>query len=210
MACLSASTRDVWPIPLAHNCLPLARTIALLLLCFTILFANTRSSIWAWVGCRLVTLRKSFSVSTFASACWASMPFNAERYLVAGSERSFATSIIRFFLHLRVSRAFSVYSGAMITSKNILFISSATASSIVPLAINTPPNADTGSQARAAVHASAMVAREAMPQALLCFSIAKVGSSKSLIRLTAASMSRRLLYDISLPCSLSNILLKSP
>ncbi len=65
--------------------------------------------------------------------------------------------------------------------------------STVPLVMSTPPNALTGSPARASFQASAMVGRVARPHALLCLSTAKVGSENSEMRLTAASMSRRLL-----------------
>ena len=67
----------------------------------------------------------------------------------------------------------------MITSKNILLISSAAALSITAFVMSTPPNADTGSPASASVQASNTVGREARPQALLCFSMAKVVSVNS-------------------------------
>ena len=95
--------------------------------------------------------------------------------------------------------ASSVYEGAMHTSKKILFISSAVTSSISVLEMSTPPKADTGSPARAASHASRTLERDAMPQALLCLRIANVVSSKSPIKFTAASISSKLLYEISLP-----------
>jgi hypothetical protein len=45
----------------------------------------------------------------------------------------------------------------------------------------TPPKADTGSQAKASTQASFKEGRDAIPQALLCFRIAKVGSLNLLI-----------------------------
>ena len=51
--------------------------------------------------------------------------------------------MMRFFFCLRIARASSVYSGAIITSKKILSISSAADLSTVPLVIRTPPNAPT-------------------------------------------------------------------
>ena len=56
-----------------------------------------------------------------------------------------------------------------------------------------PPNAETGSPAKAAFQASTKVSRDAKPQALLCFNIANVVSSNSEINDTAASMSNKLL-----------------
>ncbi len=44
---------------------------------------------------------------------------------------------------------------------------------MTPLVISTPPKADTGSPANASFQASNTVGREARPQALLCFRIAK-------------------------------------
>ena len=51
--------------------------------------------------------------------------------------------------------------------------------SIVLLVINIPPKAEIGSQASASRYTWWTVAPEAIPQALLCFSIAKVVSLKS-------------------------------
>jgi hypothetical protein len=50
------------------------------------------------------------------------------------------------------------------------------------------------------------------PQALLCFNIAKVGESSlnSEIKLTAESISKKLLYESFLPLSCSNNASKSP
>ncbi len=86
-------------------------------------------------------------------------------------------------------------------SKNNLLISSATSSSTSLLVMITPPKADMGSPASASFHACNRLSREAMPQALLCLIIASDVSSKSAISSVAASMSNRLLYDISLPFS---------
>ena len=51
---------------------------------------------------------------------------------------------------------------------------------------------------------------DAIPHALLCLIMAKVGSLNSDINLIAESTSRRLLYDKSLPFNLLKILSKSP
>ena len=71
--------------------------------------------------------------------------------------------------------------------------------------ISTPPNAEIGSPARASLHASISFSRLAIPHVLLCFSTANVVSLNSPIKLTAASISRRLLYESSFPLSCVNI-----
>src|SRR5690554_2148844 len=67
MACLRASTRDVRPTPLAMSCLFLASTMALDLECFTILLANSKSSISCALGAVWVTLFRSSAVSVLVS-----------------------------------------------------------------------------------------------------------------------------------------------
>ncbi|MPM91001.1 hypothetical protein SDC9_138126 [bioreactor metagenome] len=118
--------------------------------------------------------------------------------------------IIRFFFCLRVSSASPSYEGAITTSKNSLFISAAVAVSMLRLAMIIPPNADTGSAAKASFHASHKLSLDAQPHALLCFSIATVGSVKSPMSSMAASMSSRLLYEISLPCNCCGICRAEP
>ncbi|MNR38776.1 hypothetical protein D3C85_1569090 [compost metagenome] len=81
----------------------------------------------------------------------------------------------------------------MSTSKNKLLISVAVSASTSPFVINTPPNAETGSHAKASTHACLIVGREATPQAFVCFKIANVGSVNSSIIATAASTSTKLL-----------------
>jgi hypothetical protein len=68
-----------------------------------------------------------------------------------------------------ISRASSSYDGAITISKKILFISLAVSASIFLFVVNTPPNAETGSPASAAFHASVRFSLDARPQALLCF-----------------------------------------
>mgnify|MGYP003999958999 CR=1 FL=1 len=65
--------------------------------------------------------------------------------------------------------------------------------------IKTPPNAETGSAARASFQQSISLLLLAIPQALLCFITMKVFSENSEIKLTAASTSSRLLYESSFP-----------
>ena len=89
-------------------------------------------------------------------------------------------------------------------------MASAASLSILELETMIPPKADTGSDANAVFQASNTELLDAIPQALLCFNIATVVSSNSLISDTAASISKRLLYDISRPCNCSNKFSKSP
>ena len=83
----------------------------------------------------------------------------------------------------------------MTTSQNNLWISSAVFLSIFVFAIRIPPNAETGSPAKASTYACLMVFLCAKPQALLCFKTANVGASplNSAIKFTAASTSNKLL-----------------
>ena len=60
-------------------------------------------------------------------------------------------------------------------------------------AVDQPMNLQTGSPANASFHASSTVGRDAIPQALLCLRIANVNSLNSSIKLTAASISNKLL-----------------
>ena len=78
--------------------------------------------------------------------------------------------------------------------------------------IKIPPNAETGSAAKAASHASLMVDLVATPQGLVCFRMTIVGPSfsNSEINPTAASISVKLLNDSSFPANFSNISSKSP
>ena len=65
--------------------------------------------------------------------------------------------------------------GAITTSQKSELIKFAVSKSISLLAIRIPPNAETGSPAKAAEYASLIDGLVAKPQALLCFNIAKVG-----------------------------------
>ena len=90
--------------------------------------------------------------------------------------------MILFFFVFNISKASSEYDGAMQISKNKLFISFAVAASISRFVISIPPKADTGSPASASLYASTSESREASPQALLCFRMAKVVSLNSSMR----------------------------
>ena len=105
MACLSASTRDVCPMPLAQSCLPLARTMALLLLCLTILLAKSRSSACSGVMAFCVACFKSSVDSLCKSLSCFSMPFRMERYCTAGNAVGFWIRMILFFFCSRIARA---------------------------------------------------------------------------------------------------------
>ena len=169
------------------------------------------SSICSCVGTVCVTgfITSALSVAVLRS-CTKNPPKH-ERTCFSGNANCFCTSIMRFFLWHRISTASDAKEGAITTSQNSLSISSAVCESISRLAMSTPPNADTGSHARASLYAWAIVSREATPQALLCFSMAKVGSaSNSEMSSTAAATSKRLLYESSLPCNCSNISSRRP
>jgi hypothetical protein len=64
--------------------------------------------------------------------------------------------------------------------------------------INTPPNADVGSQAKAVVRVTYRFS--CSKATALCFNMAKVAVSfEFIIKVTAASTSSKLLYDNSFP-----------
>src|SRR5690606_25985655 len=63
IACFSASTREVWPTPLAQGLSLLLSTMVLDLVCLQILAANTSASFSSSVGATLVTTLKSSLVS---------------------------------------------------------------------------------------------------------------------------------------------------
>ncbi len=65
-----------------------------------------------------------------------------------------------------------------------------------------PPNADMGSHSQARVYASSGWAPIAVPQGFVCFTITQAGSGSSVTRRQAASRSRMLLNESSLPWSL--------
>ena len=80
--------------------------------------------------------------------------------------------------------------------------------SIIWLEVKIPPKADTLSHDSASKYASNILSLKATPHGLLCLCIKKTDSfvSKSLRSPSADSISKRLLYEISLPCICSNIL----
>ena len=106
---------------------------------------------------------------------------------------------MRFFFDFKISSASFSNTGASNTSKNISLIADAVSLSIRLFVISTPPNALSGSPARACFHASTVVALEAMPHTFVCFMIANVRNEfwdsmeNSRINWIAASISTRLL-----------------
>ena len=92
-----------------------------------------------------------------------------------------------------MTKAASSNPGAASISKNRLFMASATSALMSLFATITPPKAETGSPANALSHAFNNEASLAIPQALLCFIIATVGSEKSATNPKAESTSSRLL-----------------
>ena len=71
--------------------------------------------------------------------------------MYSGSSKSLRTKIILFFFCFKISNDSLVNFGAITTSQKRLFISSATSIPISELLIRTPPNADTGSAAKASI-----------------------------------------------------------
>ena len=65
-----------------------------------------------------------------------------------------------------------------------------------------PPNADMGSHSQARAYASWALAPIAVPQGFVCLTMTQAGSGSSVARRQAASRSRMLLNESSLPCSL--------
>src|SRR5690606_10760327 len=97
MACSKASTRLVCPVPLPSSCRSLASTMALLLVCFTRMLANSRS--WSAVaeGDSRVTVRISAARSTSWSESWDSMPLSTDRNLREGAREALRLRMMRFF-----------------------------------------------------------------------------------------------------------------
>jgi hypothetical protein len=77
----------------------------------------------------------------------------------------------------------------------------AVASSTSSVSATTPPNAETGSPASAASHASTSVARSAAPHGFVCFTITQAGPSSERAIAAAAEASRTLLCESGLPWS---------
>ena len=147
------------------------------LVCFTNLFAKTKSFFSSSDGNFVVTDLKSSIPSVKVSLSCSNTPFKIVRNCFVGSFVSFCTRITRFFFDCNNVNASASYPGAITTSQNNSFINCAVGKSIVVLEIRIPPNADTGSPAKAASYASLIEGRVAIPQALLCFKIANVGPS---------------------------------
>ncbi len=107
----------------------------------------------------------------------------------------------RFFLAARTCMASSWNDGATTTSRKRSFIASAASRVTTVLNATMPPNAETGSQARARSNASCGVVPSAMPHGVVCFTMQQ--ATRVLQHETAhiaASMSSRLLKESSLPC----------
>ena len=98
-----------------------------------------------------------------------------------------------FFFASKISRASFVKAGAMITSKKILLISSAVATSTSRFNATMPPKADTESASYALTYASCNVDAVAAPHGLVCLIIHAAGSVNSHTIFHAASISTILL-----------------
>ena len=79
----------------------------------------------------------------------------------------------------RMAWAALVASGAMMTSVNSAAMCSARSASSVRFSAMMPPNAETGSQRRAACQALSRVGAEATPQGLACLTMTMVGAVNS-------------------------------
>ncbi len=151
IACRNASTRLVWPVPLAQSCFPFAKTIVFDFVCLQIFEANNKSSNSWELGLLFVACVKISALSVILSLSWTKTPFKQVLTVVEGSSISFCTNKILFFFPSKISCAFAEKEGAMTTSQKRSWISCAVASSISTLLIKIPPKAETGSPAKAAI-----------------------------------------------------------
>src|SRR5713101_8415488 len=203
-AIFTESTRLICPAPTPSVAPSFANTMAFDFTCLHTFHANriVRSS--SAVGARLVTVRSSPSLISPRSGCCTSIP---PRIRLSCNSRSGSnppggsSSNRKFFFAAKSALAFSSNPGAAIHSTNSFATSSAVAASTTRLNASTPPNAETGSHARAFKYASSSVFCSAVPQGLLCLMITVAGFSNSAARLRAASKSTKLLYDSSFPWS---------
>ncbi len=135
------------------------------------------------------------------SACWTSKPRCTLR--TSNSAPSYGCGICnrRQFLRFssKVPSAVGEKLGAAMASINNELSALTNASSTIRLTAITPPNAETGSDASALGKASAIESAVAMPVGVRCLTMTTVGVVKLLTARHAASTSRMLLYDNSLP-----------
>ena len=139
---------------------------------------------------------KSASVNCPLSRLCTRKPPNTDltcRPSAAGSGICPVSRTRRLFFSANRDRASASASGAMITSMKIDDIAIAVTRSKERLQATIPPNALTGSAAKACSHASASLSATATPQGLACLTIAMAGSVNSLTRRRAASVSLILL-----------------
>ena len=97
MACLRASTLDVWPMPLAIILRSLASTMALDLECFTMMLAKSISAICSFVGSVEVTVLRSSGLSLKVSLSCTSTPESIERNFMADGRAWAVLRMMRFF-----------------------------------------------------------------------------------------------------------------
>ena len=202
-AVFTDSTRLVWPPPMAVVRSPFAKTIAFDFTCFTTFHAKRRSRHSCSVGARRVMTLQSSRRMLPRSRSITSSPPTIERTSRASSGRRLQverasprrgeTRRRRFFFAARSARAPASYAGAMTHSRKRSVSSFAAASSTGRFRATMPPNAETGSQARARANASPGDAATATPHGVLCLMTTHAASSNSFTAASAASRSRRLL-----------------
>ena len=111
----------------------------------------------------------------------------------------------RFFFVQRTSRASGVKEGAMMISRKIGFMSSATSLLTSRLTATIPPKMLTLSASYAFFHASTTSVPIAAPHGFICFRPTQNGASNSRTMLSAAFASWMLLYESSFPLSCSAV-----
>ena len=160
-ATLTASTRLIWPAPMASVRLASVKTTVFDFTCAHTRQANRSAVHSSAVGARRVaTLGKSpcghgSCASLTRSRSCISSPPNADRSSVVNQRLSSDPSaVVRvttriFGLRASTSRPASPVAGAMTASMNVETIASATATSIGRFTPTMPPNADNGSASRA-------------------------------------------------------------
>ncbi len=106
---------------------------------------------------------------------------------------------LRFFFFERMSSASFSKRGPTTTSRNMSFSASTAAASTQTLNGTIPPKADSGSVSFALRNAFSAVSPSPTPQGLVCLMMAHAVFGRSQTSAHAASRSRMLLYESSLP-----------
>ena len=143
---------------------------------------------------------RCFSNSFESSRSWPRLPPPIVFIENDGEEYFFRLKTRRFFFFENTFNEPASKDGAIMISKKILFIFSARSTEHFLLSATTPPNADKLSTLKAIEKASFIFFPIPTPQGELCFTITQAGDfSNSDKHCKAASPSKKLLYDNSLP-----------